>query len=115
MMGEESAWREARLACCHELLLPIWERGTGGDPALRRLLEDMDADQDGEEERLRMLLRATGELRRRGAGRPDAEAALLVASACFKAYVGAPEPAWRETFALALTGGGTPTRQAPDT
>lgn len=109
-MRDESAWREARLAFCHEELLPIWERWTEGDASLRGLLEG-GADPDGEEDRLRALVRATEELRRRGAGSPDVEATLRAASACFKAYIGVGEIEWREAVVWALTGRRTPPAQ----
>jgi hypothetical protein len=97
--------REARLDFCQEQLLPIWETWTDGNPALRRFLECRSADPASHEERLQILVRASGELRRRGRGSRGVEAAALVAAAALKAYVGVPEGRWQEAVERALAAG----------
>lgn len=104
-MGDERAERDARLADCRTRLLPIWERWTGGDPALRGVLDCPSTDTGRQEERLRLLIAATGELRGRGDGDPGVRAALLAASACLRAYIRVPEREWRESMQRALLAG----------
>ncbi len=94
--------REARLRYCRAALLPTWERWTDGNPALRRFLECGSADPASHEERLHILIRTTGDLRRLGCGSPGVRAAILAASACLKAYVGVPEALWREAVERAV-------------
>jgi hypothetical protein len=43
------------LICCREILLPIWERWTDGNPALRRALESEESDPGGLERSVEKL------------------------------------------------------------
>jgi hypothetical protein len=119
MMGDERAGLTARLAYCQATLLPIWERRTDGDPALRRLLEGPTAGPDNHEERLRALRLTSADLRRRGERGPGVAAAILAAWACLKAYLEVPEGEWQRAVQRALvadraTGAlGVPLRTAP--
>ncbi|MDB5075583.1 MAG: hypothetical protein JWO42_1762, partial [Chloroflexi bacterium] len=45
-----------QLAYCHEHMLPIWERWTDGNQAVRRFLECTSADPVTHEEMLQQLL-----------------------------------------------------------
>jgi hypothetical protein len=102
MMSDERAGLTARLAYCRATLLPIWERRTGGDPALRRLLERPPAGPDRREERLRALRLTTADLRRRGESGPGVAAAILAAWACLKVYLEVPEGEWQQAAQRAL-------------
>src|SRR5258708_7703639 len=58
--------RDTQIAYCLEHILPIWERWTDGDPAVRRLLECESADPVQSEERFQELKATTLRLRKRG-------------------------------------------------
>jgi hypothetical protein len=73
---------------CHAELLPIWERWTDGQLALRRFLECRDGA--AHDELIHALLGVTARLGPRGS-ELGVYAALQAAGACLKAYVGVPE------------------------
>src|SRR5260370_1612536 len=79
---------------CRNVLLPIWERWTEGNPALGRFLDGMSADPASRVERLYRLVTTTETLRRQGQ-RASVRAALLAASACVQGYLPLPDaPFW---------------------
>ena len=75
---------------CRDVLLPIWERWTAGNPALGRFLDGTSADPASRVARLHRLVTTTATLRRRGQ-RASVRAALLAASACLYGYLDAPD------------------------
>jgi hypothetical protein len=93
---------EDQARCCQEQLLPIWEKWTDGNPALRRFLACQSADPASHEERMHMLIRTTGDLRRLGKDSPGVQAAILAASASLKGYVGLPDGTWRAVITRAV-------------
>jgi hypothetical protein len=78
-----------QLEYCYTHMLPIWERWTDGNQAVRRFLECTSADTVMHEEALRRLLDASIELSRHG-DTPGIRAALAAASACCNANIGVP-------------------------
>ena len=75
---------------CRDVLLPIWERWTDGNLALRRFLERGSADSAARAARLHLLLTITATLRRQGQS-ASVRAALLAAGACVGAYLDVPD------------------------
>ncbi|MDB5057211.1 MAG: hypothetical protein JWO59_683 [Chloroflexi bacterium] len=89
-----------QLEACHKFILPIWERWTDGNPAVRRLIECSSADPNTYDERFRLLLNTTAELSRHSDG-VGIRAALAAASACCNAYIGVPDERFRTVCARA--------------
>ncbi len=73
-----------------DVLLPIWERWTEGNPALGRFLDGTGADPASRVERLHCLVTTTEALRRQGQS-AGVRAALLAASACVQGYLALPD------------------------
>jgi hypothetical protein len=76
-----------QLTYCHHHVLPIWERWTDANPAMRRLIECNGADPRSCDELFRKLLAASRELRLRGES-ASVQTALAAATACYLAYLG---------------------------
>ena len=81
--------RHIHLAYCREVLLPIWERWTRGDPAMRRALENHNADPVTHEKLCDALFQAQSKLQARTRV-PAYRAAVLAAQACQYALLGYP-------------------------
>jgi hypothetical protein len=81
--------RAAQRAYAYEYLLPIWERWTDGNPAMRRALDCESADPSTHEERRNTLFQAQCLFHGRGDS-PTNRAAMLAAQACMYALLGYP-------------------------
>jgi hypothetical protein len=81
--------RAAQLAYAHEHLLPIWERWTDGNLAMRRALDCESADLSTHEERRNILFQAQLKLEGYGDSAPNT-AAMLAAQSAMYALLGYP-------------------------
>jgi hypothetical protein len=81
--------RAAQRAYAYEHLLPIWERWTDGNPAMRRALDCESADPSTHEERRNILFQAQCLFQGRGDS-PANMAAMLAAQAAMYALLGYP-------------------------
>jgi hypothetical protein len=81
--------RAAQRAYAYEYLLPIWERWTDGNLAMRRALDCESADLSTHEERRNILFQAQCLFQGRGDS-PANMAAMLAAQACMYALLGYP-------------------------
>jgi hypothetical protein len=80
---------------CYTVLLPIWERWTDGDPAMRRALECQSADPLTREEQRNRLFATAQRFHGRGEWRSNM-AAKLAAEAALFALMGYPEALVRQ-------------------
>ncbi len=81
--------RSSQIVCVCDYLLPIWERWTDGNLAMRRALECESADPLTHEERRNILFQTQS--RFQGIGESPANmAAMLAAQACQYALLGYP-------------------------
>jgi hypothetical protein len=85
-MREDGATQRAYAS---EQLLPIWERWTDGNLAMRRALECESADSHTHEERRNILFQTQLKLGGYGESAPN-RAAMLAAEACQYALLGYP-------------------------
>ena len=81
--------RSSQTTYAHEHLLPIWERWTDGNLAMRRSLECESADPKSHEERRNILFETQCRFQGRGESAANM-AALLAAQACQYALLGYP-------------------------
>jgi hypothetical protein len=94
--------RAAQCAYAYEHLLPIWERWTDGNLAMRRALECESADSHTHEERRNILFQIQLRLGGRGDSAPTM-AALLSAEACQYALLGYPLAMVEQVGSAAIT------------
>jgi hypothetical protein len=89
MLLDVSNERADQLVYAYEHLLPIWERWTDGNLAMRRAIECDSADPPTHEERRNILFQTQCRFQCRGDS-PANMAAMLAAQACQYALLGYP-------------------------
>ena len=104
--------REAALAYCRAVLLPIWERWTDGNPAMQRALDCESADPLTHEEYRNRLFAAQQGFAGRGET-PDNLAASIAAQAVQFALLGYPPAMVEQVGARAEEAHEIALRQAP--
>jgi hypothetical protein len=90
------------LGYCHTVLLPVWERWTDGNPAMRWALDCASADPASHEEQRNRLFAAAQRFHGRSVS-PANRAAKLAAEATLFALMGYPEALVQQLGARAET------------
>ena len=99
-MPPKTRSRSAQVTYAHTHMLPIWERWTDGNLAMRRALECKSADPASHEERYNILFEAQCRFQGRGDS-PANVAAMVAAQACQYALLNYPIEMVRQIGAVA--------------